>query len=69
MDNLDLIDEISGPLNDEPKHLEGLPRRCGQCGTWSRHKKPKKNNGCFTVKCPSCHKNFEVVIGMKGSRK
>ena len=68
MDNIDFVDEISRNENNQ-KYLEGLPRECKKCKTWARYKKPKKHNGCFTVRCPSCNDSFEVVVGMKNSRK
>lgn len=53
----------------EPDHLPGLPRQCKKCGTWARYDKPKGHNGCFTVTCLSCHKEFEIVVNMRGARR
>ena len=59
-------DIMAGDLELYP---EGIPRQCKHCGTWSRHKKPKRCCKCFSVSCPSCHKDFEVVVNMKGGRR
>jgi len=53
----------------------GIPRQCKHCGTWSRHERPKlKGHGrrsikCFSVACPSCHKEFDVVVNQRGARQ
>ena len=67
MDNITFIDEIS--QQSPQAFLKGLPRQCKHCGSWARYPKPKKHNGCFTVECPSCHEQFEVVVHMKNSRR
>lgn len=56
-------------ISDIPDHLPGLPRACPKCGTWDRYKKPEKVKQCFSVACGFCGFEFEVVKGMKGSRK
>lgn len=48
----------------EALYLEGLPRKCPYCGTWSRYKKLGKRRQCFTASCPSCHKEFEITPGV-----
>lgn len=55
---------------DDIEYLSGIPRQCKHCGAWARHERPEdRNQRCFTVECPSCYREFEIVIGMKGGRK
>jgi len=48
---------------------EGIARQCKHCGTWSHYKRPDRRCKCFTVSCDSCHREFEIVIGMKHGRQ
>ena len=59
-------------MDEEPIELypEGIARQCKHCGTWSHYKRPDdRKRKCFTVSCDSCHKEFEIVIGMKHGRQ
>jgi len=59
--------EIVG--DNEPLFLEGLGRICPYCKTWSRFKRPDgKKNQCFTASCPCCHKDFEIIPGVRPVR-
>lgn len=49
---------------EEPLYLPGLGRVCPYCKTWSRYEQPKGKK-CFTVSCHSCHKEFEIVKGVR----
>jgi hypothetical protein len=66
--NIDFVESVSVKPS-VPRFAKGLPRECLKCNTWARYKKPKKHNGCFTVTCPACHNEFEIVVGMKKARK
>jgi hypothetical protein len=56
-----------GLVDGDGTYLSGLPRKCPKCGTWSRYEKKKLK--CFTVECPGCFHNFEIVKNARGFRK
>jgi len=49
----------------ETLYIEGLGRICPYCKTWSRYKRPDGKKRCFTASCPCCHKDFEIVPGVR----
>jgi len=68
-----IINKDCSPIHDyrDFEFSDGsLPRQCKHCNTWSKYDRPNdKKQRCFTVICPLCHKEFEIVIGMKGGRQ